>query len=54
VKIRDEKGEPPKNAVDSEAPPTPEELKQLEEEEKAENAAKAANQNANKDEDEEN
>ncbi|HLM61012.1 MAG TPA: hypothetical protein VK308_09420, partial [Pyrinomonadaceae bacterium] len=53
VKIRDEKGEPPNNAVDTEAPPTPEELKQLEEEEKAENAAKA-NQNANDDEDEEN
>lgn len=53
VKIRDAKGEPPNNVVDAEAPPTPEELKQLEDEEKAENAAKA-NQNANDDEDEEN
>jgi len=41
VKIRDVKGEPPKDAVETDAPPTPEELKQLEEEEKAENAAKA-------------
>ena len=52
VKIRDAKGEPPKESVDTDAPPTPEELKQLEEEEQAENAANA-NQNAN-DEDDEN
>ncbi len=53
VKIRDAKGEPPPDAVSSDAPPTPEELKQLEDEEKAENAAKAnSNQNANDDDDE--
>lgn len=54
VKIRDQKGEPPKDAAD--APPTPEELKQLEDEEKAENQAQA-NENVNSntnDEDEEN
>jgi hypothetical protein len=55
LKIRDVKGAPPTDAEDD-APPTPEELKQLEEEEKAENAAKAnANQKANDvEEDEEN
>lgn len=37
IKIRDVKGEPPQGAVD-EAPPTPEEEKQLDDEEKAENA----------------
>ena len=52
LRIRDEKGEPPKESVEADAPPTPEELKQLEEEEKAANA-KNANQNTN-DEDEEN
>ncbi len=52
LKIRDAKGEPPKDAVDTDAPPTSEELKQLEEEEKAANAANA-NQKANG-EDEEN
>ncbi len=45
LKIRDEKGEPPAVAGDD-APPTPEELKQLEDEEKAANA-KNANQNSN-------
>ncbi len=49
LKIRDAKGEPPNEAAEDDAPPTPEELKQLEEEEKAANA----NQNIN-DEDEEN
>ncbi len=54
VKIRDVKGEPPKEAIDDDAPPTAEELKQLEDEERAENAAQA-NQNANlEDDDEEN
>ena len=52
LKIRDAKGEPPKESADTDAPPTPEELKQLEEEENAANAANA-NQGAN-DEDEEN
>lgn len=52
LKIRDAKGEPPNDATDTDAPPTSEELKQLEEEEKAANAANA-NQKAN-DEDEEN
>ncbi len=50
LKIRDAKGEPPNDAADDDAPPTPEELKQLEEEEKAANA----NQNVNVEEDEEN
>lgn len=49
LKIRDQKGDPPKEAADDDAPPTPEELKQLEEEEKAENAKKA---NTNEEEDE--
>ncbi len=44
LKIRDQKGEAPKDAVDGDAPPTPEELKQLEEEEKAANNTNA-NQN---------
>ena len=50
LKIRPEKGAPPKNAMADDSPPTPEELKQLEEEEKAANAnaSKPAN-----DEDEE-
>jgi len=48
LKIRPQKGEPPKDSVDD-APPTPEEQKQLDEEEKA---ANNANQTAN-DEDEE-
>ena len=52
LKIRDAKGEPPKESADTDAPPTPEELKQLEEEENTANAANA-NQGAN-DEDEEN
>ena len=52
IKIRDEKGEPPKDADETDAPPTSEELKQLEDEEKTENAANA-NQNT-QDEDEEN
>jgi hypothetical protein len=54
LKIRDVKGDPPKEAVDANAPPTDEELKQLEEEEeKAANAANA-NRDTNADEDEEN
>ena len=52
-RIRDVKGEPPKDAIDDDAPPTPEELKQLEEEEKAENAANA-NRKANDEDDEDN
>jgi hypothetical protein len=50
LRIRPEKGEPAKDSVADDAPPTPEELKQLEEEEKAANAnaSKPAN-----DEDEE-
>ena len=51
LKIRQQKGDVPKDAVEADAPPTPEELKQLEEEEKAENAN--ANKTANADEDEE-
>ena len=39
LKIRDQKGDVPKVAADDEAPPTPEELKQLEDEEKADNKA---------------
>lgn len=42
LKIRDIKGDPPGEAVDD-APPTEEELKQLEEEERAANANKPAN-----------
>jgi hypothetical protein len=38
LRIRPEKGEPAKDAVVDDSPPTPEELKQLEEEEKAANA----------------
>ena len=52
LKIRDAKGEPPNDATEIDAPPTAEELKQLEEEEKAANAANAK-RNAN-DEDEKN
>lgn len=43
LKIREQKGDPPGNAVEDEAPPTPEELKQLEDEEKAANANTPAN-----------
>lgn len=43
LKIREQKGDPPGNAVEDEAPPTPEELKQLEDEEKAANANTTAN-----------
>lgn len=53
LKIRDAKGEPPKNAADTDAPPTPEELKQLEDEEKAANA-KNANQNTDDEDNDEN
>ena len=42
LRIRPEKGEPAKDSAADDAPPTHEELKQLEEEEKA------ANANANK------
>jgi len=49
LKIRPQKGDVPKEAVEDDAPPTPEELKQLEEEERAENAKKA---NANVEEEE--
>ncbi len=52
LKIRDVKGEPPNDAAD-EAPPTPEEQKQLDEEEKAANAMNA-NQNVDEEDDEEN
>jgi hypothetical protein len=52
LKIRDAKGEPPKDDADTDAPPTSEELKQLEEEEKAANAANA--DRSPNDEDEEN
>jgi len=52
LKIRDVKGEPSAGApADDDAPPTPEELKQLEEEEKQ--AANNKNQNVQKDNDEE-
>jgi hypothetical protein len=47
LKIRDAKGEIPKDAVENDAPPTPEELKELEELEKNDNAA-----NVNQEEDE--
>jgi hypothetical protein len=55
LKIRDQKGDAPQDAVDD-APPTPEELQQLEEEEKKEaaNANVKQNSNANDNEDEEN
>jgi hypothetical protein len=53
LKIRDEKGDAPDDSVEEDAPPTPEELKQLEDEEKAANA-KNANQNSGGEEDEEN
>ncbi len=52
LKIRDVKGEPPNDAVDD-APLTPEEQKQLDEEEKAANAANT-NQNVDEEDDEEN
>jgi len=52
LKIRDAKGSPPKESAEEDAPPTPEELKQLEEEEKTANATNE-NQSAS-DEDEEN
>ena len=52
LKIRDAKGAPPKEAQDADAPPTPEEQKQLDDEES--NAAKDnANQTVNDNEDEE-
>ena len=50
LKIRDAKGEPPNDAVDD-APPTPEEQKQLDEEEKTANAMNA-NQNVDEEDDE--
>ncbi|MCD9188747.1 MAG: hypothetical protein LUM44_20175 [Pyrinomonadaceae bacterium] len=50
LKIRPQKGEAPKEAIEDDAPPTPEELKQLEEEERAENTKKA---NANVEEESE-
>jgi hypothetical protein len=55
LKIRDEKGDKP-NEADDDAPPTPDELKQLEEEEKkdAANANVKQNSNNDNDEDEEN
>lgn len=56
LKIRDQKGDAPTDAADDETPPTPEELKQLDEEEKAANIANA-NQNTEDevtDEDEDN
>jgi hypothetical protein len=46
LKIREVKGEPPSNSADEEAPPTPEELKQLDEEENAANTNSAAEENA--------
>lgn len=53
LKIRDVRGTPPNEATETDAPPTAEEQKQLDEEEA--NAAKAnANQTANEDEDDEN
>ena len=39
LKIRDQKGAPPNDETDEGEPPTPDELKQLEDEEKAANAA---------------
>jgi hypothetical protein len=42
LKIRDQKGDPPGDSVEDQAPPTEEELKQLEEEEKAANANRPA------------
>jgi hypothetical protein len=54
LKIRDQKGAPPKEATDD-APPTPEELRQLEEEEKKDAAnAKHNGNEENDNEDEEN
>jgi hypothetical protein len=55
LKIRDQKGDAPQDAVDD-APPTPEELQQLEEEEKKEaaNANVKQNSNDNDNENEEN
>ncbi|HEX8636796.1 MAG TPA: hypothetical protein VF692_01940, partial [Pyrinomonadaceae bacterium] len=49
LRIRPQKGEPAKDAVETDAPPTPEEEKQLDEEEKAANAVNRASD----DEDEE-
>ena len=42
LKIRTGKGDPPRDSVEDQAPPTDEELKQLEEEEKAANANRPA------------
>ncbi|MGI8787715.1 MAG: hypothetical protein ACR2HG_08155 [Pyrinomonadaceae bacterium] len=53
LKIRDTKGEPPKEAVDD-APPTPAEMKQLDEMEKKDAAKDNENANDNEDNDEEN
>jgi hypothetical protein len=44
IKIRSQKGAPPEDSLETDAPPTPEELKQLEEEEKAANAGKPSNE----------
>lgn len=45
LKIREQKGEPPADAQETDAPPTAEELKQLEEEEKAANRNATVNAN---------
>ena len=52
LKIREQKGEPPDEAKETDAPPTAEELKQLEEEEKAANANATVNANDEETEDE--
>ena len=52
LKIREQKGEPPAEAKEDDAPPTAEELKQLEEEEKAANANATVNANDEETEDE--
>ncbi|HSK73920.1 MAG TPA: hypothetical protein VK892_19635, partial [Pyrinomonadaceae bacterium] len=45
LKIREQKGEPPSDAVDDQTPLTPEEIKEIEEEEKAANANQIPNVN---------
>lgn len=48
LKIRPVKGDPPNDSIENDAPPTPEELKQLEDEEKASNInSKADDEDAN-------
>jgi hypothetical protein len=50
LKIRDQKGEAPSDAADDDSPPTPDELKQIEDEERAANANRPANDEDEEDE----